>query len=89
MWYNDFMVMIAFEQLQQNLTDALRRVEAGETLVIVRNNEPLIEMKPARAERPCGLAAGQFTVPDDFDAPLPDDILDAFEGKYKGKEETP
>ena len=82
------MVMIAVEQLQQNLTDALRHVEAGETVVIVRNNKPLIEMKPARAERPCGLAAGQFTVPDDFDAPLPDDILDAFEGKYKGKEEV-
>jgi hypothetical protein len=24
--------------------------------------------------------AGQFVVPDDFDAPLPDDILSAFEG---------
>lgn len=29
--------------------------------------------------RPVGLCAGKFTVPDDFDRPLPDDILDAFE----------
>ena len=28
--------------------------------------------------RPFGLCAGQFTVPDDFDAPLPDDILAQF-----------
>lgn len=26
--------------------------------------------------RPYGLAAGEFVVPDDFDDPLPDDILD-------------
>jgi hypothetical protein len=31
--------------------------------------------------RPFGLCAGQFTVSDDFDAPLPDDILREFEGR--------
>lgn len=31
--------------------------------------------------RPFGLCAGDFVVPDDFDSPLPDEILDAFEGK--------
>ena len=31
--------------------------------------------------RPFGLCAGEFTVPDDFDAPLPEDLLGAFEGK--------
>jgi hypothetical protein len=31
--------------------------------------------------RPAGLAAGEFVVPDDFDDPLPDDLLDAFEGR--------
>jgi hypothetical protein len=31
--------------------------------------------------RPIGLAKGQFTVPDDFNAPLPDDVLQTFEGK--------
>jgi len=35
---------------------------------------------PPLQPRPIGLAAGQFVVPDDFDAPLPDDILDEFEG---------
>ena len=31
--------------------------------------------------RPFGLCAGEFVVPDDFDDPLPDHVLDAFEGK--------
>lgn len=31
--------------------------------------------------RPYGLCEGEFTVPDDFDAPLPEDILKTFEGK--------
>ena len=30
--------------------------------------------------RPIGLAAGQFTVPDDFDTPLPEDVICAWEG---------
>ena len=30
--------------------------------------------------RPIGLAAGEFTVPDDFDDPLPEEILRLFEG---------
>ncbi len=33
------------------------------------------------APRPIGLAKGEFTVPDDFNAPLPEDVLRGFEGK--------
>jgi hypothetical protein len=31
--------------------------------------------------RPSGLAKGQFTVPDDFNAPLPEDVLQTFEDR--------
>ncbi len=34
-----------------------------------------------KQSRPFGLCAGEFIVPEDFDAPLPEDILSAFEGK--------
>jgi len=37
---------------------------------------------PAPAEpRPFGLAKGEFVVPDDFDTPLPEDVLADFEGR--------
>ena len=32
-------------------------------------------------QRPIGLAKGEFVVPDDFNDPLPDEILDLFEPK--------
>ena len=36
---------------------------------------------PLSQPRPIGLAKGQFTVPDDFNAPLSEDVLQMFEGK--------
>jgi antitoxin (DNA-binding transcriptional repressor) of toxin-antitoxin stability system len=63
----------------------LQRVEAGETLVIIRAGKPVAEVKPVapRVEtlRPFGFCTGEFIVPEDFDAPLPEDILNAFEGQ--------
>ena len=35
----------------------------------------------SKQPRPFGLCAGEFTVPNDFDEPLPEEILSAFEGK--------
>ncbi|WP_395090748.1 DUF2281 domain-containing protein [Armatimonas sp.] len=43
-----------------------------------QDSEPAI---PSRKKRPIGLAEGQFVVPADFNDPLPDELLDAFEGK--------
>ena len=78
------MAHISVEEIQRNLSAYLKRVEEGETLVIVRSGQPLAEVKPISTSvgelRPFGLCAGEFTVPEDFDAPLPQDILNAFEG---------
>lgn len=41
----------------------------------------VLETAPAVGRRPSGLAAGLFVVPDDFDDPLPDEILKLFEGQ--------
>ncbi|MCB8943337.1 MAG: DUF2281 domain-containing protein [Ardenticatenaceae bacterium] len=37
--------------------------------------------KQKKELRPYGLAAGEFVVPDDFDDPLPEEIIAAFEGQ--------
>jgi len=79
------MSQVSVEEMQRDLSACLQRVEAGETLLIVRAGKPVAEVKPVgtRVEtvRPFGLCKGEFTVPDDFDAPLPEDVLKAFEGK--------
>lgn len=75
---------VTVDDLQRDPLQYLRRVEAGETIVIVRQDKAIAELKPITTNnqlRPFGLCAGEFTVPDDFDDPLPEDMLRAFEGK--------
>jgi antitoxin (DNA-binding transcriptional repressor) of toxin-antitoxin stability system len=78
------MSIITVQDLQRDLLTFLRRVEAGESFLVVSGEQPLAEVRPVAAPatllRPFGLCAGQFTVPPDFDRPLPDDILTEFEG---------
>ena len=40
-----------------------------------------IEINHTRELRPFGLCAGEFRVPDDFDTPLLEEIIEQFEGK--------
>lgn len=60
-------------------------MQAGEIFTIIRDHEAIAEIRPVRhaaqQPRPVGLCAGEFIVPDDFDAPLPEDILLQFEGR--------
>lgn len=75
---------VTVDEIQRDPLKYLRQVEAGETLVIVRSDKAIAELRPIASNkqlRPFGLCSGDFTVPDDFDAPLPEDILSAFEGK--------
>lgn len=78
------MTTIQMSDMQSDPLACLRRVAAGETLLIVEQDHPIAEIRPVASPmpgpRPIGLAAGQFTVPDDFDAPLSEEILRDFEG---------
>lgn len=78
------MSTISVQDIQRDPLTFLRRVEAGEAFMVVRDEQPLAEVRPltkvATELRPFGLCAGQFTVPADFDRALPDEILGEFEG---------
>ncbi|MBO3458204.1 type II toxin-antitoxin system Phd/YefM family antitoxin [Aetokthonos hydrillicola Thurmond2011] len=78
------MLEISIDEMQRDPLKYLRQVEEGETIVVVRENKAIAEVKPIKNDqqlRPFGLCAGEFKVPDDFDEPLPENILEAFEGK--------
>jgi hypothetical protein len=62
------------ETLKQELLATRKRTEAGFTSI---SSQEAID----KQLRPFGLCAGEFRTPDDFDAPLPEEILNAFEGK--------
>ena len=76
------MTAITLSEIQQDLPAYLLRVQAGEILVIMDQDQPIAEIKPIAANskgiRPFGLGAGKFRVPDNFDEPLPDEILREF-----------
>ena len=78
------MTAVTFLEFERDFSGFLQRVAAGESLLIFKGNDPVAEIKPVNPNlltpRPVGLCAGEFHVPDDFDAPLPDDILNQFEG---------
>jgi antitoxin (DNA-binding transcriptional repressor) of toxin-antitoxin stability system len=77
------MIRISVDEMGRDLPGYIRRVEAGETVVILRGGKPVAEIKPAAPEmvglRPFGLGAGEFVVPGDFDAPLPESVISEFE----------
>jgi antitoxin (DNA-binding transcriptional repressor) of toxin-antitoxin stability system len=78
------MSTISLQDIQRDPLGFVKRIEAGEAFLVVGRERPLAEVRPLLAvgtePRPYGLCAGRFTVPADFDSPLPDDILKEFEG---------
>jgi len=74
-------IEIDIQQIQANLPQYLKQVEAGDTLVICQDQKPIAELRPIKKPRPVGLGQGKITISADCFDPLPDDILDAFEGK--------
>ena len=76
---------VSIDDIQHDFLTYFQQVEDGVTLLIVKAGKPMAEIKPimsvSKTLRPFGLCAGEFTVPDDFDDPLPEHIIEEFEGK--------
>jgi antitoxin (DNA-binding transcriptional repressor) of toxin-antitoxin stability system len=68
-----------------NLSRYVAELEPGETLLLCNRNEPVAEIRALTAKQKVkpriGWAKGEFTVPDSFFEPLPEDILRAFNGE--------
>jgi prevent-host-death family protein len=64
------------------------RAAAGEELIIAKAGKPvakLVSLSPTASLKPrkLGIFEGKYEIPDDFDAPLPDEILAEFYGASK------
>jgi prevent-host-death family protein len=72
---------VGVHEAKTHLSKLLEDVAAGEEVVITRRGEEVASLVPARRSRTrrLGMDRGLFVVPDDFDAPLADEMLDAFE----------
>ena len=77
------METVNIHQAKTNLSRLLARVELGEEIVISNRGLPVAKLVPFRTSldrrSSLGQDRGKFVLPDDFNAPLPEDILVAFE----------
>ncbi len=74
--------MVNIHEAKTHLSRLLEQVTEGEEIVIARAGRPVARLVPAvkRPERrEPGSAAGRVVVGEDFDAPLPEEVLEAFE----------
>lgn len=74
--------IVNVHEAKSSLSRLLRVVEDGAAdVVIARHGRPVARLVAyGPAPRRLGLLAGELDVPDDFDAPLPDDLVADFEG---------
>lgn len=71
---------VGVHEAKTHLSRLLEDVAGGEEIVITRRGEEVARLVPAhQPARRLGVDRGRYVVPDDFDAPLPDDVLAAFE----------
>lgn len=60
------------------LSELVHKALAGEEVVIARDGKPMVMLTPVAPKRRSnrGMLAGQFTVPEDFDTPMPEAWFD-------------
>jgi prevent-host-death family protein len=78
------MSIINVYQAKTKLSQLIDRAVEGEEIIIARNGRPvarLVNYKSEQGPRKLGILAGRIHMADDFDAPLPEEILAAFEGR--------
>ena len=78
------MLTVNIREAKAQMSRLLRAVEAGEEVLIARAGRPVAKLvglapaAPVATRRRFGMLAGRYTVPEDFDAPLPDHLLALF-----------
>lgn len=75
---------INIHEAKTHLSRLVDEVSAGEELTIAKAGKPLarlVPIRPPQRVRKPGFLKGKIRIASDFDAPLPNQLLDAFEGK--------
>lgn len=73
---------VSLYEAKTHLSSLVERVAEGEEIVISKSGRPKARLVPLDDVRPLrepGKGRGAWTVSDDFDAPLPDEVLRLFE----------
>ena len=76
------MTTVNIHEAKTHLSRYVEQAAAGEEIIIAKAGKPMARLVPLESKqlppRKLGLLAGRLKVPDNFDDPLPDDIVDLF-----------
>ena len=83
--------VINLYEAKSQLSTLVEEAAAGEEIVIAKAGVPRARLVPVRTvtKRRPGKWKGKIYIADDFDAPLPPDVLRAFEGRRTRRRRTP
>jgi prevent-host-death family protein len=79
------MTVVDIAEAKALLSELAERASRGEEIIIARYGRPIARLMPLEVagsapHRGFGIGHSMFKVADDFESPLPDDLIDAFEG---------
>ena len=82
--YDKPMIKLNVHEAKTHLSRYLELVEKGESITLCKRNVPIAEIRPIRkpkaGKRPIGTGKGDFHLDERFFEPLPDDLLELFNG---------
>lgn len=77
------MRIVNIHEAKTHLSKLVEETSKGGEIIIAKAGKPVARLVPVRnstKRRRLGLLAGKFRVPEDFDAPLPEEVIASFEG---------
>jgi prevent-host-death family protein len=76
--------IINIHEAKTHLSRIVDEVAAGSEVIIAKAGKPMARLMPLTGiprEKKLGLLKGKIKIPDDFNAPLPEDVIADFEGR--------
>jgi prevent-host-death family protein len=73
---------INIHEAKTHLSRFVEQAAAGEEIIIAKAGKPvarLVPLKSMPSRRNLGIFKGKLNIPDDFDTPLPDEVIAQFE----------
>ncbi|MNF71418.1 MULTISPECIES: type II toxin-antitoxin system Phd/YefM family antitoxin [Pseudomonas] len=81
----EIMIVVPLAEAKNNLSKLVDDAAAGQIITIAKHGRALARLVPVgkTCGQRIGTMKGKLVLPDDFDAPLSDDMLDIFEGTHE------
>lgn len=79
------MTTVNVHAAKTNFSRLVDQAAAGEEIIIAKAGQPVAKLvpliAPPREKRRLGLLAGRAVIPPEFNEPLPEEVLEGFEGR--------